>query len=91
MIIAGTPLVISPANSLVYGINDELIRVIINRISAGQDLGQGRESRDMFVPEAAIWSFVSSWIIWGDSRTRTRVCCPKLVDRRWKAIGLGLI
>jgi len=39
LLIAGTSLVVSPANSLVYRASESAARVLINREAAGQDLG----------------------------------------------------
>ncbi|CAJ1957905.1 unnamed protein product [Cylindrotheca closterium] len=39
LIVAGTSLVVSPANSLVYQVNDDCARVVINQEAVGQELG----------------------------------------------------
>ena len=39
LIVAGTSLVVSPANSLVYSVPDEAIRVVINKEPVGSELG----------------------------------------------------
>ena len=39
LIVAGTSLVVSPANSLVYNVPDDTIRVVVNRDPVGADLG----------------------------------------------------
>jgi NAD-dependent SIR2 family protein deacetylase len=39
LIVAGTSLVVSPANSLVYQCEDRAIRVVVNQDPVGQDLG----------------------------------------------------
>jgi NAD-dependent deacetylase sirtuin 2 len=52
LIIAGTSLVVSPANSLVYRVADEAVRLIINRDEVGQELGimyGQRGGRDFFM------------------------------------------
>ena len=52
LIISGTSLVVSPANSLVYRVADEAARLIINRDEVGQELGityGQRGGRDFFM------------------------------------------
>jgi NAD+-dependent protein deacetylase sirtuin 2 len=39
LIIAGTSLVVSPANSLVYRVPESTIRVVVNRVPVGEELG----------------------------------------------------
>jgi len=39
LLVAGTSLVVSPANSLVYRVPDKAVRLIINRDEVGQELG----------------------------------------------------
>ena len=39
LIVAGTSLVVSPANSLVYQCSDSALRVVVNQDPVGQDLG----------------------------------------------------
>ena len=55
LIIAGTSLVVSPANSLVYKVPDSTVRVVINREPVGEELGidystnsSERTQRDFF-------------------------------------------
>ena len=50
LIVAGTSLVVSPANSLVYRVNDGCKRVIVNQEPVGSDLGinYGGGDRDYF-------------------------------------------
>ena len=61
LIVAGTSLMVSPANSLVYRVPDTCARVLINREPAGQELGlkfsskedypeEGTSNRDLFLP-----------------------------------------
>ena len=54
LIIAGTSLVVSPANSISYNVPDRTIRLIINNEPVGQELGikyhdDGTNTRDVFV------------------------------------------
>lgn len=52
LIVAGTSLVVSPANSLCYRVPDDAVRLIINREKVGQELGitYGEdEGRDFFM------------------------------------------
>mmetsp|Transcript_13886 Transcript_13886/g.23108 ORF Transcript_13886/g.23108 Transcript_13886/m.23108 type:complete len:324 (-) Transcript_13886:413-1384(-) len=52
LIVAGTSLVVSPANSLVYRVADEAVRLVINRDEVGQELGityDQRKGRDFFM------------------------------------------
>ena len=39
LIIAGTSLVVSPANSLVYRVNDNCLRAVFNNEEVGADIG----------------------------------------------------
>jgi NAD-dependent deacetylase sirtuin 2 len=39
LIVAGTSLVVSPANSLVYSVEDTCLRMVVNKDEVGQDLG----------------------------------------------------
>ena len=51
LIVAGTSLVVSPANSLVYKVPDTTVRVVINNEPVGQELGIDYSSgakRDFF-------------------------------------------
>lgn len=52
LIIAGTSLVVSPANSLVYSVPESTIRVVVNQQPVGQDLGieygKNKSKRDFF-------------------------------------------
>lgn len=52
LIVAGTSLVVSPANSLVYAVPETTIRVVVNRDPVGQELGISyggdQIGRDMF-------------------------------------------
>ena len=50
LIIAGTSLVVSPANSLVYNVPSHTIRIIINRDPVGEELGieYSQPKRDFF-------------------------------------------
>ena len=52
LIVAGTSLVVSPANSVVYKVNEHAHRVIVNKEPVGQDLGieyGSNSSRDWFL------------------------------------------
>ena len=56
LLIAGTSLVVSPANSLVYRVPETAVRVLINREPAGEELGfdcspksNTESSRDLFL------------------------------------------
>ena len=51
LIVAGTSLVVSPANSLVYRANEQAVRLVVNNEPVGEELGirydrDGRDSRD---------------------------------------------
>ena len=39
LIVAGTSLVVSPANSVVHQVSDECVRLIVNREQVGEELG----------------------------------------------------
>ena len=55
LLVAGTSLVVSPANSLVYRVNSDAVRVVINNEPVGAELGLnyggggGEASRDLFL------------------------------------------
>ena len=51
LIIAGTSLVVSPANSLVYSVPDNTVRVVVDQAPVGQELGidySNESERDFF-------------------------------------------
>jgi len=51
LIVAGTSLVVSPANSLVYNVPKFTVRVVVNQEPVGEDLGIDHSSdseRDLF-------------------------------------------
>lgn len=50
LIVAGTSLVVSPANSLVYRVPETTKRILINRDLVGGELGLGDGRRDWFAP-----------------------------------------
>lgn len=54
LIIAGTSLVVSPANSIVYSVNDDCVRMIVNNEAVGQELGieynNSHDDDDEFLP-----------------------------------------
>eukprot|EP00978_Attheya_sp_CCMP212_P022907 scaffold69257_cov59-Attheya_sp.AAC.1 len=55
LIVSGTSLVVSPANSLVYQVPDTTIRVVVNREQVGANLGiqyNGNAHRDFFAQGA---------------------------------------
>jgi len=71
LIVAGTSLLVSPANSLVYEVNDNCIRMIVNREKVGESLGieYGRpESRDCFAQGSCDQVFLdlADTLGWGD-------------------------
>ncbi|KAL3935746.1 MAG: hypothetical protein SGARI_002847 [Bacillariaceae sp.] len=47
LIVAGTSLVVSPANSLVYQCSDRTIRVVVNQDPVGQELGMEYSDREV--------------------------------------------
>lgn len=56
LIVAGTSLVVSPANSVVYKVPEKTIRVVVNMDPVGQELGieygDREDSRDLFLQGA---------------------------------------
>ena len=96
LLVAGTSLVVSPANSLVYRVPDSAVRAVINAEPVGQELGirYSPGGRDLFLGGECDDTFLALMVQlgWADDLARLDAELPAASQKRLRALlaaGVG--